>query len=123
MGQLMQRLSIGWRLTLSYLVVFAAAQFLFGIGMWLILRHNLYEITDNALADQVDDVRRFLEAQKKNATVAKLQEEVAETYVLEHSGDYLQIYDAEGEWIYRAPFLQKISLPPPVPDQVRALRI
>ena len=114
----MQRLSIGWRLTLSYLVVFAAAQFLFGIGMWLILRHNLYEITDGALADQVDDVRRFLEAQKKNATVAKLQEEVAEAYVLEHSGDYLQIYDAEGEWIYRAPFLQKISLPPPVPDRV-----
>jgi hypothetical protein len=96
MGQLMQRLSIGWRLTLSYLVVFAAAQFLFGIGMWLILRHNLYEITDDTLADQVDDVRRFLEAQKKNATVAKLQEEVAEAYVLEHSGDYLQIYD-EGE--------------------------
>jgi len=118
MGQLMQRLSIGWRLTLSYLVVFAAAQFLFGIGMWLILRHNLYEITDDTLADQVDDVRRFLEAQKKNATVAKLQEEVAETYVLEHAGDYLQIYDAEGEWIYRAPFLQKISLPPPIPDQV-----
>ena len=112
----MQRLSIGWRLTLSYLVVFAAAQFLFGIGMWLILRHNLYEITDGALADQVDDVRRFLEAQKKNATVAKLQEEVSEAYVLEHSGDYLQIYDAEGDWIYRAPFLQKISLPPPVPD-------
>ena len=114
----MQRLSIGWRLTLSYLVVFAAAQFLFGIGMWLILRHNLYEITDRALADQVDDVRRFLEAQKKNATVAKLQEEVSEAYVLEHSGDYLQIYDVEGEWIYRAPFLQKISLPPPVPDKL-----
>src|SRR5713226_1420207 len=114
--EMMRRLSIGWRLTLSYLAVFAVAQFLFGFGMWLILRHNLYEITDDALAGQVDDVQRFLEAQKKDASTAKLQEEVTEAYVLEHSGDYLQIYDAEGEWIYRASFLQKMSFLPVTPD-------
>jgi two-component system, OmpR family, heavy metal sensor histidine kinase CusS len=118
MDEMMRRLSIGWRLTLSYLVVFAAAQFLFGFGMWLILRHNLYEITDDALAGQVDDVQRFLEAQKKDASVAKLQEEVTEAYVLEHSGDYLQISEAGGEWIYRASFLQKISFLPLAPDQL-----
>jgi heavy metal sensor kinase len=114
----MRRLSIGWRLTLSYLVVFAAAQFLFGIGMWIILRHNLYEITDNALTDQVDDLQRFLEAQKKDASIAKLQEEVTEAYVLEHSGDYLQVYDSEGDWIYRAPFLQRGSFPPLARDRL-----
>ena len=84
---MIRRLSIGWRLTLSYLAVFAAAQLLFGFGMLLILRHNLYEITDDALAGQVDDVQRFLEAQKSDASTAKLQEEVTEAYVLEHSGD------------------------------------
>jgi heavy metal sensor kinase len=114
----MRRLSIGWRLTLSYLVVFAAAQFLFGLGMWLILRHNLYQIIDDALAGQIDDVQRFLEAQRKDASIAKLQEEVTETYALEHSGDYLQVYEAGGEWIYRAPFLQKMSFLPRPPDQL-----
>ena len=92
----MKRLSIGLRLTLWYLVVFAAAQLLFGFGMWFILRHSLYEIADEALTNQVDDLRHFLEAQKKNASIAKLQEEVTEAYVLEHSGDYLQIYVLPG---------------------------
>src|SRR5712692_7616780 len=114
--EMMRRLSIGWRLTLSYLAVFAVAQFLFGFGMWLILRHNLYEITDDALAGQVDDVQRFLEAQKKDASIAKLQEEVTEAYVLEHSGDYLQIYAPPTDWIYRASFMQKTSFPPTVAD-------
>lgn len=112
----MKRLSIRLRLTLLYLLVFAAAQFLFGFGMWFILRHSLYRIADDELTNQVDDLQHFLEAQKKDASVSKLQEEVTETYVLEHSGDYLQIYMAPQEWIYRAPFLQKMSLLPYAQD-------
>ena len=112
----MKRLSIGPRLTLSYLLVFAAAQFLFGFGMWFILRHSLYEIADAELTNQVDDLRHFLEAQKKNASIAKLQEEVTEAYILEHSGDYLQIHVPPEEWIYRAPFMQKMSFLPPTQD-------
>jgi heavy metal sensor kinase len=112
----MKRTSIGLRLTLSYLLVFAAAQFLFGFFMWIILRHNLYEIADDELTNQVDDLRRFLEAQKKDASIAKLQEEVTEAYVLEHSGDYLQIYAPPESWIYRAAFMQRMSFLPPSQD-------
>jgi len=108
----MRRLSIGLRLTLSYFIVFAAAQLLFGFGMWFILRHSLFEISDNELANQMDDLRHFLQAQKKDASIAKLQEEVTESYVLEHSGDYLQIYAPPSDWIYRAPFMQKASFTP-----------
>jgi heavy metal sensor kinase len=114
----MKRLSIGLRLTLSYLVVFAAAQFLFGFGMWFILRHSLYEIADDELANQVDDLRHFLEAQKKDASIRKLQEEVTEAYVLEHSGDYLQVYAPPAEWIYRASFMQKTSFPSTAADRL-----
>ncbi len=110
----MTKLSIGLRLTLWYLLVFATAQFLFGFGMWIILRHSLNEIADDELTNQVDDLRQFLEAQKQTASIAKLQEEVTETYVLEHSGDYLQIYVAPQEWIYRAPVMQKMSFPQPL---------
>ena len=59
----MRRLSIGVRLTLWYLAIFAVAQIAFGVGMWLILRHNLYDMVDDGLAAQVDDVKSFLEAQ------------------------------------------------------------
>ena len=89
----MKKPSIGFRLTLWYVVLFAAAQLVFGTGMWFFARRSLYRITDDTLQGQIDDLTNFLEAQKKNATVAKLQEEVSEAYLLEHSGDYLQIYD------------------------------
>lgn len=112
----MKKLSIGFRLTLWYLLLFAAAQLIFGTGMWFFARRSLYRITDNALHGQIDDLTNFLQAQKKNATVAKLQEEVAETYVIEHSGDYLQIYDeSDGTWIFRADFLRQHALAPAAP--------
>ena len=104
-------LSIGLRLTLSYLIIFAVAQLIFGVGMWFILRHNLYDIADDTLEGQIDDVKRFLEAQRRDASVAKLREEVTETYVLEHSGDYLQIQNEQGDWIYRSSFLEQHNLP------------
>jgi heavy metal sensor kinase len=105
-------LSIGMRLTLSYFLIFAVAQLSFGLGMWLILRHNLYDIADDTLESQIDDVLHFLEAQRGDPSLAKLQEEVTQTYILEHSGDYLQIQDEQGNWIYRSSFLDKHNLPP-----------
>jgi heavy metal sensor kinase len=111
----MRRLSIGVRLTLWYLAIFALAQVIFGAGMWFILRHNLYDIVDDGLESQVDDLKSFLGAQKKDATLAKISEEVEETYAIEHSGNYLQIYAENGELIYQSSFLQshQLALAPP----------
>ena len=114
----MRRLSIGLRLTLWYVAVFAVAQLVFGAGMYLILRQSLYSITDDALHDQIDDLTHFLEAQKKSATVAKLQEEVSETYLIEHSGDYLQIYGESGDWIFRSSALARSGIAPIEPRLV-----
>lgn len=101
----MKRLSIGLRLTLWYVAIFALAQLIFGVGMWFILRHHLYDIANDTLENQADDVKNFMAAQKPDASTAKLQEETAEEYDLEHSGAYLQIYSGNGRWIYRSPFL------------------
>jgi len=102
----MKKLSIGMRLTLWYLAIFALAQVIFGAGMWFILRHQLYDLVNDSLENQVEDLKNFLEAQKKDASIAKLQEEVGETYLLEHSGDYLEIYAENDALIYRSTFLQ-----------------
>jgi heavy metal sensor kinase len=102
----MRRLSIGVRLTLWYLAIFAVAQVVFGAGMWVLLRHHLYDLVDDSLENQVEDLKKFMEAQKKDATIAKLREEVNETYVLEHSGDYLEMYESSGALMYRSAFLQ-----------------
>jgi heavy metal sensor kinase len=110
-----KKLSIGMRLTLWYLAIFALAQIVFGVGMWAVLRDHLYDLADDSLEDQIDDLTKFLVAQKKDISIATLQEAVKETYVLEHSGDYLQLYAENGVLLYRSAFLQNhpVSFVPP----------
>jgi heavy metal sensor kinase len=109
----MKKLSIGSRLTLWYLAIFAAAQLLFGVAMWVALRQELYSVADDALKAQIEDLTNFLKSQKKkNMTVTKLREEASEAYDLEHSGDFLQVYDQDGNWIFRAPALEKNQFTP-----------
>lgn len=119
----MKRLSIGVRLTLWYLAFFALAQLAFGAGMWLILRNNLYDLVDDGLEEQVDDLKSFLLSQPRDRSIAKLQEEVNEIYAIEHPGKYLEIRAENGELIYRSVFLeahQFVLLPP---DQVKQQRV
>lgn len=108
----MKRISIGLRLSLWYVAIFALAQGLFGIGMWFILRENLREIADKALATETEDVRRFLSAQPTGQELAALQNAVAEEYSSETGGDYLQITDSKGNWIYRASSLSSQNFLP-----------
>ena len=114
----MRRLSIGVRLTLWYLAIFALGELIFGAGMWFILRHNLYDIVDDGLESQIDDLKSFLGSQKKDATLSKLQEEATESYTIEHPGDFLEIY-ADNDLIYRSAFLQAHSDILVPPDQVK----
>lgn len=101
----MKKLSIGTRLTVWYLAIFALAQVIFGAGMWFSLSYHLYDLADDSLENQIEDLKNFMQAQKKDASIAKLQEEVGETYLLEHSGDYLEL-TADGQLIYRSNFIQ-----------------
>ena len=115
----MKRLSIGVRLMLWYLAIFAVGELIFGASMWLILRHNLYDIVDDSLESQLDDVKSFLASQEPDDTVAKLREEVGEAYGIEHSGDYLQIHLESGDLIYRSPFLEQHQSILTPPDQIK----
>jgi heavy metal sensor kinase len=111
----MRRLSIGVRLTLWYLLFFAVAQLFFGAGMWLILRDNIYDLVDDGLEQQIDDLKSFLQSQPADRPIAKLREEVNETYAIEHPGDYLAVYAENGVLIYCSPFLlahHSLVLPP-----------
>jgi heavy metal sensor kinase len=107
-----KRLSIGFRLTLWYLAIFALAQGLFGVGMWFILRENLHDIADHVLETETEDVRRFLEGRPAGERLTELRNAVTDEYGNETMGDYLQITDSEGNWIYRAPALTKEGFAP-----------
>src|ERR1022692_541635 len=98
------------RLTLWYLAIFLLAEVVFGAGMWLILRKNLFDIADAVLEGQAADLQRFLEA-RKALPIAQLQIEISEDYKIARSEDYLQISDAGGNLIYRSRFLEEHPLP------------
>ena len=114
----MKRLSIGMRLTLWYLAIFALAQVIFGAGMWLILRESLFDLVDDGLEAQVDDLTKFLQSQPKDRPFGELQHEIGQTYAVEHAGDYLQIYADSNLLIYRSEFLKSHPAALLSPDQV-----
>jgi heavy metal sensor kinase len=115
----MSKLSIGLRLTLWYLAIFALAQIVFGAGMWVILRHNLYDLVDDGLEEQVADLTSLLQTQGQSASMARMQREVNERYAVAHTGDYLQIYAGNQQWLYRSSILQEHDLASPEPGAAR----
>jgi heavy metal sensor kinase len=114
----MRRLSIGVRLTLWYLAIFALAEIVFGAGMWFILRHHLYDLVDDGLEEQVDDLSNFLRTLGNDPALPMLREEVNETYAIEHLGNYLAVYGEKGDLIYRSAFLEAHQSELAAPDQV-----
>lgn len=74
--------------------------------MWFILRTHLYDLVDDSLEEQTEDLKTFLQAQKKDASLLELQRAFEENYASQHPGDYLEIHDAAGQLIYGSAFLK-----------------
>src|SRR5581483_7620828 len=111
----MKKLSIGLRLTLWYLAIFALGELVFGAGMWFMLRESLYDIVDDQVESQMDDLKSFLAAQPRDSSLQNLRDAVKGTYAVEASRDYLALYDENGTVIYRSAFLEahQAALIPP----------
>ena len=114
------KLSIGLRLSLWYVLIFALAQCVFGAGMYVVLRHHLRGIVNDSLRDEMQDLSSVLQGQKPSLTVDHLREEVTEAYAQDHAGEYLQIFTAQGETIYLSEFLAKHPLQPIPESALRA---
>ena len=110
----MKKLPIGVRLTIWYLIIFALGELVFGAGMWTILHESLYDIVDDSLENQRDDIKALL-LQKPDATFEQLRDEIEETYARAHSGDYLAIYQPDSTLLYSSPLLEthNFALVPP----------
>jgi heavy metal sensor kinase len=116
----MKRLSIGFRLTLWYLAIFAIAQLVFGVGMWVLLRHYLYDLADDSLESQVEDLQKFFKTQTADEPFEHLQRELTEAYV-DHAGDYLQVYSESGDWLFQSEIMKTHPLAQVRPDRIQKL--
>jgi heavy metal sensor kinase len=118
----MKKLSIGVRLMAWYVAIFALGEILFGASMWFILRNNVYDLVDDQLESQMEDVKTFLQAQSQ-ASNERLQQELSETYGIAHTGNFLQITAESGDVIFRSNFVRthpSLLLPP---NQIHSLNI
>ncbi|HEX3822818.1 MAG TPA: hypothetical protein VHW45_20980 [Candidatus Sulfotelmatobacter sp.] len=111
----MRKLSAAASLTIWNLAIFAVLELLFGATMWFTLRRNLYDLVDNRVQTQIEDLNQFLRTQAAEAPVSELQQRLSEKYSQNHVGDFLELYLQSGESVYRSAFLQGNSdglLPP-----------
>jgi len=102
----MKGLSIGVRLTLWYVAIFTLGELVFATGTWMILRHSLFDLIDDNLESQVEDLRNILGTQQNRAAPAQISKDIASIYSREHAGDYVEVDDESGQPIYRSRFLQ-----------------
>ncbi len=107
----MKKFTIGSRLNLWYLTIFLLGEIILGVGSWMSLRQDLFDLADSTLYGQAADLQRFLEA-RKDTPAALLQAEIGDSYRTRHSQDFLQVTDSGGNLIYRSQFLAEHPLPP-----------
>jgi hypothetical protein len=104
----MKKLSIAARLTIWNLAIFAVLELLFGAAMWFTLRGNLYDLVDNRVQAQIEDLDQFLRTQSAEAPVAELQQRVTEKYAQNHVADFLALYLKSGDWCISPLFCREI---------------
>src|SRR5215468_34993 len=120
----MKRFSIGVRLTLWYVAIFTFGELVFAAGTWMILRYSLFDLIDDSMESQIEDLRNLLGTQRNSVTPAQVADQLASVYGHEHAGDYLEIYDQGGQPVYPSRFPQMQQQMPwlPVPGNQPVFR-
>src|ERR1700758_5559038 len=114
----MKRLSIGVRLTLWYVAIFTLGELVFAAGTWMILRHSLFDLIDDSMESQIEDLGNLLAAQQNGVSPAQIAGQLASIYGHEHDGEYLELYDDNGQAVYRSKLLQTQQRDLVRPDQL-----
>jgi len=101
------RLSIRWRLTLWNALALAVLLVGIGAGVYMLLRHALYEQVDRMLAGQFSELER--DERIKTDPGRRLEHWAEEFH--EHVGVFAVIYDADGNVVVRTRQLADQSVP------------
>jgi heavy metal sensor kinase len=114
----MRSRSIRFRLTAWYTAVLALALVFFGVFSWFAVREVLLHAVDEELSDRVNGVRRFMDEQIGALSVEEIRDEFKEHSVLGPGGDFFQVCDARGVWLYRSASLEDAEVPIQRPSEL-----
>lgn len=111
----MKPLAIRFKLTAWYLAVLVATIAIFGAAAFLTMRKGIDVSVDEGLEDQASAIER-LAAEALPRGRETLAEELREHSELRPGGNFSQISNADGHWIYRSPLMARLDVPIPGPQ-------
>lgn len=111
----MRPLSIRVRLTAWYLAVLITTIAIFGAAAFLAMRKGIDVSVDEGLEDRARAIGRLVQEALPEGQEA-LANELREHSELRPEGNFAQISDQRGMWIYRSPLMARFDVPPPEPE-------
>lgn len=113
----MRPLPIRIRLAAWYTAIFACAVSASSCTAYWTVERGLRNAVDDGLRSRVEGTRRFLETQLPTLSLAQLANEFQDHLVVAMgpSSGPMQVCDADGRFLYRAPSFKEIDLPPAIP--------
>ncbi len=111
----MRPLPIRIRLTLWYFVMFASAAALLSVASLWMLERSLDATEYHDMQERAEDVQEVLLHDTPDKSIQQLNDEFTAIYAFKDDGKYLQVRDAQGNWIFRSRrmIVQNPDLPAP----------
>jgi hypothetical protein len=102
----MKKFSTAARITLWCVAILALGEIVFGAATWFLLRRDLYDLVDAQVQHQADDLQTALgvqnDAPSREAEADLVRKTIANTYAVDRSRDYLEVFTESGELVYRS---------------------
>ena len=111
----MKQLPIRVRLTAWYLAVVCLVLFVSSVGMYVGIRDTMQRQIDRSLTRRVQEMKAFL-ARHRDVDESDLPEHFRRSSQIQPSEELFEVSDASGNWIYQAPLLERLHIPPSPPD-------
>jgi heavy metal sensor kinase len=106
--------SIRLRLTAWYIAVLLASLCIFGIAAFLAMKKGIERTVDENLEEQAASIEELM-GRVIQEEPARLADELREHAELRAEGDFSQVCDQNGNWIYRSRLMSKYNVPLPDP--------
>jgi len=106
----MKPLSIRFKLTAWYFAVLIVTFVLFGIVAFFAMQQGIETTVDEGLRDQANGIQELM----KNAMPEgreRLREELREHSEVRAEGDFSQISDGDGHWLFRSQLMRHFDIP------------
>lgn len=108
----MKPLSIRLKLTAWYVAVLLASLGIFGIAAYFAMKEGIERTVDQNLEEQAGGIEELMRSVLRDEP-ARLADELREHAELRAEGDFSQVRDPDGRWIYRSQLMTNYKVPVP----------